>query len=108
MSAALDDFGAGYTSLHALRDLPFRTLKIDKGFVDDCCRDSRSAAIVHAVASVARALGMKVVCEGVETQEKADFLRVAGAHMLQGYLFSRPVAADEITALAAGAVKHVA
>lgn len=108
VSVALDDFGAGYTSLHALRDLPFRTLKIDKGFVDDCCRDSRSAAIVHAVASVARALGMKVVSEGVETQEQADFLRVAGAHMLQGYLFSRPVAADEITALAAGAVKHVA
>lgn len=108
VSVALDDFGAGYTSLHALRDLPFRTLKIDKGFVDDCCRDSRSAAIVHAVAGVARALGMKVVCEGVETQEQADFLRVAGAHLLQGYLFSRPVAADGIAALAVAAVKDVA
>jgi signal transduction histidine kinase/EAL domain-containing protein (putative c-di-GMP-specific phosphodiesterase class I)/DNA-binding response OmpR family regulator len=108
VSVALDDFGAGYTSLHALRDLPFRTLKIDKGFVDDCCRDSRSAAIIHAVAGVARALGMKVVCEGVETQAQADFLRVAGAHMLQGYFFSRPVGADAINILAAEAVKDVA
>lgn len=108
VAVALDDFGAGYTSLHALRDLPFRTLKIDKGFVDDCCRDSRSAAIVHAVVGVARALGMKVVCEGVESEDQADFLRVAGAHMLQGYLFSRPVSADAIAALASGAVKDVA
>ena len=109
VAVALDDFGAGYTSLHALRDLPFRTLKIDKGFVDDCCADPRSAAIIHAVTSVGRALGMKVVCEGVETAEQAEFLRIAGAHLLQGYHFARPGPAEAVNALrAAAGVKDVA
>lgn len=108
VGVALDDFGAGYTSLHALRDLSFSALKIDKSFVDDCCDDARSAAIIHAVASVGRALGMKVVCEGVETQRQADFLRIAGAHMLQGFLFHRPAPASEIDGLISGRVKDVA
>ena len=93
---ALDDFGAGYTSLHALRDLRFTTLKVDRSFVDICADDTASAAIVHAVIGVGRALGMKVVCEGVETSRQADFLRIAGAHYLQGYHFHRPCAVNEI------------
>lgn len=96
VGVALDDFGAGFTSLHALRELKFRTLKIDKSFVDGCCLDSASAAIIHAVVGVGRALGMKVVCEGVETAEQAAFLRIAGAHYLQGYHFHRPVAFDAL------------
>lgn len=108
VTVALDDFGAGFTSLHALRDLPFDTLKIDKSFVDDCCTDTRSAAIIHAVAGVGRALGMKVVCEGVETPAQADFLRVAGAHFLQGYLFHRPMEAATVSGLVEADVKDVA
>ncbi len=108
VAVALDDFGAGYTSLHGLRDLPVQTLKIDKSFIDDCCRDTRSAAIIHAVASVGRALGMKVVCEGVETQEQASFLRVAGAHLLQGYLFHHPSPPAAIETLLDQPVKDVA
>lgn len=108
VGVSLDDFGAGYTSLHALRDLPFRALKIDKSFVDHCCDDARSAAIIHAVASVGRALGMKVVCEGVETQRQADFLRIAGAHMLQGFLFHRPAPPFEIETLVVGRINNVA
>lgn len=108
VTVALDDFGAGFTSLHALRDLPFDTLKIDKSFVDDCCTDTRSAAIIHAVAGVGRALGMKVVCEGVETPAQADFLRVAGAHFLQGYLFHRPMEAATVSGLIEADVKDVA
>lgn len=108
VAVALDDFGSGYTSLHGLRDLPVQTLKIDKSFIDDCCRDTRSAAIIHAVASVGRALGMKVVCEGVETQEQASFLRVAGAHLLQGYLFQHPSPPEAIKTLLDRPVKDVA
>jgi len=87
---ALDDFGSGYTSLHALRRLRFSTLKIDRSFVSLCCDDTASAAIIHAVIGVGRAIGMKIVCEGVETAEQARFLRTAGVHYLQGYFYHRP------------------
>ncbi len=100
---ALDDFGAGYTSLHALRELKFTTLKIDRSFVERCSVDTASAAIIHAVVGVGRALGMKVVCEGVETAEQAEFLRIAGAHYLQGYYFQKPVSLDELPASAQAA-----
>lgn len=105
VNVALDDFGAGFTSLHALKELRFTTLKVDRSFVDHCTDDVASASIIHAVIGVGRALGMKVVCEGVETAAQADFLRIAGAHFLQGYHFSRPVpieiAAPVTTAAAA-------
>lgn len=100
---ALDDFGAGYTSLHALRELKFTTLKIDRSFVERCSVDTASAAIIHAVVGVGRALGMKVVCEGVETAEQAEFLRIAGAHYLQGYHFQKPVALEDVPASAQAA-----
>ncbi len=90
VNVALDDFGAGFTSLHALKELRFTTLKIDRSFVDHCTDDVASASIIHAVIGVGRALGMKVVCEGVETAAQADFLRIAGAHFLQGYHFAKP------------------
>ncbi|CAN5398329.1 hypothetical protein BH10PSE1_BH10PSE1_25990 [soil metagenome] len=97
---ALDDFGAGYTSLHALRELKFTTLKVDRSFVDRCTDDTASAAIIHAVIGVGRALGMKVVCEGVETAQQAEFLRIAGAHYLQGYHFHRPMPVEALLAVA--------
>ena len=91
---ALDDFGSGYASLHALRELKLSTLKIDRSYVERCCEDTASAAIIHAVIGIGRAMGMKVVCEGVETADQAVFLRTAGVHYLQGYLYHRacPVA----------------
>ncbi len=98
VGVALDDFGAGYTSLHALRELKFATLKIDRSFVDRCVEDTASAAIIHAVIGVGRSLGMKVVCEGIETAAQAEFLRIAGAHYLQGYHFHRPCAAEDLLA----------
>ncbi len=93
---ALDDFGAGFTSLHALRALRFTTLKIDRSFVDRCHEETASAAIIHAVIGVGRALGMKIVCEGVETEQQAAFLRVAGVHYMQGFYFHRPVSAGDL------------
>tara|TARA_R110000868_G_scaffold13894_10_gene64896 strand:- start:139049 stop:142414 length:3366 start_codon:yes stop_codon:yes gene_type:complete len=98
VGVALDDFGSGYTSLHALRELSFTTLKVDSSFVKRCCEDTASAAIIHAVIGVGRALGMKVVCEGVETEAQALFLKTAGVHYLQGYFYHRPCA---VTALPA-------
>ena len=91
VGVALDDFGSGYTSLHALRELKFTTLKIDRSFVERCLEDTASAAIIHAVISVGRSLGMQIVCEGVETEEQSKFLRTAGVHLIQGYVYSRPL-----------------
>lgn len=96
VAVALDDFGAGYTSLHALRELKFSTLKIDRSFVTRCTEDTASAAIIHAVIGVGRAMGMKVVCEGVETELQAQFLRTAGVHLIQGYVYSRPLPFDQL------------
>jgi EAL domain-containing protein (putative c-di-GMP-specific phosphodiesterase class I)/HPt (histidine-containing phosphotransfer) domain-containing protein len=90
VGVALDDFGSGYTSLHALRRLRFSTLKIDRSFVTRCMDDTASAAIIHAVIGVGRALGMKIVCEGVETEDQVQFLRTAGVHFIQGYVYGRP------------------
>ena len=93
---ALDDFGTGHASLSYLRLLPWDKVKIDRSFVNDVDM-ARSAAIVHAIVALSRALGLKVTAEGVEDVEQQRFLRTAGCHYLQGYLFSRPVDATTIT-----------
>jgi EAL domain-containing protein (putative c-di-GMP-specific phosphodiesterase class I) len=93
---ALDDFGTGYASLTYLRRLPLTTIKIDQSFVREIDRGS-SAAIVHAVVALARAFDLKVTAEGVETAEQMRLLRAAGCDYLQGFLFSQPVPAAEIS-----------
>jgi diguanylate cyclase (GGDEF)-like protein len=93
---ALDDFGTGYSSLLYLRRFPFDKLKIDSTFVRSIEKATDAAAIVHAVVSLGRGLGMKVTAEGVETPEQHLFLRAAGVHSMQGYRFGRPVTAAEI------------
>jgi EAL domain-containing protein (putative c-di-GMP-specific phosphodiesterase class I) len=95
---ALDDFGTGYSSLLYLRRFPFDKLKIDRSFVHSIERAADAAAIVHAVVSLGRGLGMKVTAEGVETAEQHLFLRAAGIHSMQGYRFGRPCPAADITA----------
>ena len=94
---ALDDFGTGYSSLQYLRRFPFDRLKIDSSFVRSIEKAADAAAIVHAVVSLGRGLGMKVTAEGVETAEQHLFLRAAGVHAMQGYRFGRPVVAGEIS-----------
>ena len=94
---ALDDFGTGYSSLLYLRRFPFDKLKIDRSFVHSIERAADAAAIVHAVVSLGRGLGMKVTAEGVETAEQHLFLRAAGIHSMQGYRFGRPGPAAEIS-----------
>jgi EAL domain-containing protein (putative c-di-GMP-specific phosphodiesterase class I) len=94
---ALDDFGTGYSSLLYLRRFPFDKLKIDRSFVHSIERASDAAAIVHAVVSLGRGLGMKVTAEGVENAEQHLFLRAAGVHSMQGYRFGRPGTASEFS-----------
>ncbi|MBV9346905.1 MAG: bifunctional diguanylate cyclase/phosphodiesterase [Pseudolabrys sp.] len=101
---ALDDFGTGYSSLQYLRRFPFDTLKIDRGFVRSIEKAADAAAIVHAIVSLGRGLGMKVTAEGVETADQQLFLRAAGVHSMQGFRFGRAVPAEEITARLAGAM----
>ncbi len=95
---ALDDFGTGYSSLLYLRSFPFDKLKIDRSFVSNIDSAADAAAIVHAIVSLGRGLGMKVTAEGVENAEQQLFLRAAGVHAMQGFFFSAPVTAEEISA----------
>ena len=95
---ALDDFGTGYSSLLYLRRFPFDKLKIDSSFVRAIEKAPDAAAIVHAVVSLGRGLGMKVTAEGVENAEQHLFLRAAGVHSMQGYRFGRPGPAVDISA----------
>jgi EAL domain-containing protein (putative c-di-GMP-specific phosphodiesterase class I) len=99
---ALDDFGAGYSSLNHLRLYPFDKLKIDQAFVAECSADAQSAALINGVVYIGRALGMKVVAEGVETRQQQAFLRDAGVHAMQGYLFGKPAPVADLKAALAG------
>ena len=91
---ALDDFGTGYSSLYNIRKFALDSLKIDRSFIDGMGRERESAAIVHSIIHLGRALGLGVIAEGVETAAQVQMLRVAGCSHLQGYFFSRPVAAE--------------
>jgi two-component system sensor histidine kinase BarA len=93
---ALDDFGVGYSSLSHLQLYPFDKLKIDRMFVTRCSDDVQSATLVHALVSIGRALGMKVVAEGVEDENQRKFLRATGAHAMQGFLFGRAMPIAEL------------
>jgi diguanylate cyclase (GGDEF)-like protein len=95
---ALDDFGTGYSSLLYLRRFPFDKLKIDRSFVRSIEKAADAAAIVHAIVSLGRGLGMKVTAEGVETADQQLFLRAAGVHSMQGFRFGKPVTVAEISA----------
>ena len=96
---SIDDFGTGYSSLAYLKRLPIDALKIDRGFVRDITVAPDDAAIVTAIITMARALGLRTVAEGVETKEQLDFLRRQGCDTMQGYYFSRPVPAGDISRL---------
>ena len=95
---ALDAYRADNPSLRFLRMFPFDKLKIDREFIQGCEKDPEAATIVHAVVSIGRALGMKVVAEGVETEAERNFLKIAGVHSLQGWLFGKALPARELVA----------
>ncbi|RZL34922.1 MAG: GGDEF domain-containing protein, partial [Rubrivivax sp.] len=96
LRTALDDFGTGYSALGYLRRFPFDTLKIDRSFVSDMTRDGEAQVLVDAILAMARALGMAAVAEGVESEAEARMLQAKGCETLQGFLFSRPLEADQV------------
>jgi diguanylate cyclase (GGDEF)-like protein len=96
---ALDDFGTGYSSLSYLRSFPFDTIKVDRCFVGDLQTSDKSVSIIRGIIGLAANLHMKVVAEGVETEEQFEFLSSAGCTEIQGYLFSRPVPGRDVPGL---------
>ena len=96
---ALDDFGAGHTSLTHLRQLPIGVLKIDKGLISNLGENADDRRILTAVTALAQILDLTVVAEGIETDVQAGIVQTAGCHVGQGFLFSTPVDACEIDAL---------
>jgi diguanylate cyclase (GGDEF)-like protein len=97
VSLSIDDFGTGYSSLSALKSFPISTLKIDKSFVRDLGHSLDDQAIALAVISLGHRLQLRVIAEGVETEEQRDFLSANDCDEMQGYLFSPPVPAERIT-----------
>jgi diguanylate cyclase (GGDEF)-like protein len=102
---ALDDFGTGYSSLSYLQKFPFSQLKIDRAFVASLGTTGNAGAIIQSIVTLGHALGMKVLAEGVETDEQRVLLRLAGCDEMQGYLFAKPrpaEAIDKVVARVAG------
>jgi EAL domain-containing protein (putative c-di-GMP-specific phosphodiesterase class I) len=99
MSVVIDDFGTGYSSLSYLSRLPIDGLKIDRSFVMRMVEDPQNTAIVTTIISLAHALDLEVVAEGVETPQQAQFLRLLRCNQIQGYLIAKPVPAPAIPEL---------
>ena len=99
VSIAMDDFGTGHSSLNYVSVLPISMIKIDRSFVQNCAKRKTDASILAAIVTMGHALGLKVLAEGVETEEQARILREQGCDEVQGFLYSRPVSAEQLLSM---------
>ena len=98
-SLAMDDFGTGYSSLAYLRQFPFDMIKIDQSFIHQLDDNQETRAIVRAMLQLGKALGLRIVAEGVETAQQRQFLEAEGCDEIQGFWFSRPLRATDFLKL---------
>lgn len=96
---AIDDFGAGYSVLNSILDIPVDTMKLDRAFIANCTTSEKKVYFLQSLIRMIHVLGYRVVCEGVETRGQADFLREAGCEEKQGFYFARPLPLEEYEAL---------
>ncbi|HAK52520.1 MAG TPA: hypothetical protein DCM54_11555 [Gammaproteobacteria bacterium] len=99
VSISIDDFGTGYSSLDYLRRLPLDILKIDQSFTFGIGESDNDEEIVRVMIRMAHAMGLKVICEGVETEEHLNFLKAHDCNFVQGYFFSKPRSVNDMTEL---------
>lgn len=102
-SVAMDDFGTGFSTLNILKDIPLDTLKLDKGFLDECVESERGRSVITDVVTMAQHLRMHVICEGIETESQYMFLKDIGCEMGQGFYFAKPLSVSDFEAQAGGA-----
>ncbi|NNE62566.1 MAG: EAL domain-containing protein [Gammaproteobacteria bacterium] len=95
ISIAIDDFGTGYSSLNYLRELPVNAVKIDYSFISEIEHSKKGAALVSAIVGMAHGLGINIIAEGVENERQSEYLQSLDCHVMQGYLFSKPVTVNE-------------
>jgi EAL domain-containing protein (putative c-di-GMP-specific phosphodiesterase class I) len=95
-SLAIDDFGAGYSSLGRLRQLPFSELKVDRAYVSDCHVDKMKGGLLEAIIELARRFGLRIVAEGIETHHESHKLQGLGVGIGQGFFFAKPMAKDDL------------
>jgi EAL domain-containing protein (putative c-di-GMP-specific phosphodiesterase class I) len=96
ISLSLDDFGTGYSSLSYLNQLPFDQLKVDRSFVTDVHLDQKKARVLSGVIALGKGLGLKIVVEGVEKAEEAEFIRRQQVDAIQGYFYAKPMEAVRV------------
>ncbi|WP_462410809.1 EAL domain-containing protein [Neobacillus sp. Marseille-QA0830] len=102
LSIAIDDFGTGYSSIGYLKKFKVDTIKIDRSYIKDIYENSEDSTIVQSIILLARGLRLKIVAEGVETEKQWEILKRLDCHYLQGFLFSKPVPAEQFTTMLAG------
>jgi EAL domain-containing protein (putative c-di-GMP-specific phosphodiesterase class I) len=105
INISIDDFGTGYSSLNHLKRFPISTVKIDRSFIRDITTDTDDKAIIKAIIDMAHNMGLKVIAEGVESNEQLVILRDLQCDEMQGFLFSPPVPVEEAESILRGACK---